>query len=183
MLYNNAAVDARLVGWDTTVPTGVSKRDHYEGFSEVVDLANQIIYERTLKFAATYMVCAANIVRILNFIPSFTAAPKGKVNGPYFAGSLNGIKVYVSPALKSGEFFFGVNGDDMMSSAAVYAPYMPVVPTQLLQYADGGTSQGWSTMYDLKMLNDRLLVKGSIVDNAMKYIAGSENAPIFTANV
>ena len=29
-----------------------------------------------------------------------------------------------------------------MSSVAVYAPYMPIVPTQLLQYADGGNSQG-----------------------------------------
>ena len=30
---------------------------------------------------------------------------------------------------------------------------MAIVPTQLLQYADGGTSQGWSTFYDLKALN------------------------------
>ena len=57
----------------------------------------------------------------------------------------------------------GVNGDDMMSSAAVYAPYMAIVPTQLLQYADGGTSQGWSTLYDLKLLNKDLLVAGEIL--------------------
>lgn len=52
----------------------------------------------------------------------------------------------------------------MMSSVAVYAPYMPVVPTQLLGYADGGMSQGWSTMYDLKVLNENLIVAGKIVD-------------------
>ena len=51
----------------------------------------------------------------------------------------------------------------MMSSAAVYAPYMAIVPTQLLQYADGGTSQGWSTLYDLKLLNKDLLVAGEIL--------------------
>ena len=39
---------------------------------------------------------------------------------------------------------------------------MAIVPTQLLQYADGGTSQGWSTLYDLKVLNANLLVKGKI---------------------
>ena len=39
---------------------------------------------------------------------------------------------------------------------------MPIVPTQLLQYADGGTSQGWSTLYDLKLLNKSLLVKGKV---------------------
>lgn len=41
---------------------------------------------------------------------------------------------------------------------------MPIVPTQLLGFADGGMSQGWSTLYDLKMLNPSLLVKGQIVD-------------------
>lgn len=39
---------------------------------------------------------------------------------------------------------------------------MPIVPTQLLGYADGGMSQGWSTMYDLKMLNANLLVAGRV---------------------
>ena len=50
----------------------------------------------------------------------------------------------------------------MMSSAAVYAPYMAVVPTQLLGYADGGMSQGWSTMYALEELNRSLLIAGKL---------------------
>lgn len=40
---------------------------------------------------------------------------------------------------------------------------MAIVPTQLLGFADGGMSQGFSTMYDLQMLNDRLLVAGEVV--------------------
>ena len=43
-------------------------------------------------------------------------------------------------------FVVGVNAGDFMSSAAVYAPYMPIVPTQLLGYADGSMSQGFSTL-------------------------------------
>ena len=39
---------------------------------------------------------------------------------------------------------------------------MPVVPTQLLGYADGAMSQGFSTLYDLKILNKSLLVSGRI---------------------
>lgn len=39
---------------------------------------------------------------------------------------------------------------------------MPIVPTQLLQYADGGTSQGFSTMYDLVVLNENLIVAGRV---------------------
>ena len=50
-----------------------------------------------------------------------------------------------------------------MSSAAVYAPYMAIVPTQLLGYADGSLSQGFSTLYGLEILNKNLLVKGKVV--------------------
>lgn len=110
------------------------------------------------------MVVASNIIPVLAFIDGWNAAPTGSINGPYFAGTLNGLKVYVSPAMAANRYIIGVNGDDMMSSVAVYAPYMPIVPTQLLQYADGGTSQGWSTLYDLKVLNDALIVAGEISD-------------------
>lgn len=50
----------------------------------------------------------------------------------------------------------------MQAAAGVYAPYMPVVPTQLLGFADGGMSQGWSTLYDAKILNADLLIKSAI---------------------
>ena len=40
---------------------------------------------------------------------------------------------------------------------------MTIVPTQLLQYADGGTTQGFSTMYDLQVLNKDLIVAGKVV--------------------
>ena len=112
--------------------------------------------------APNYMLCASNLLPVLTFIKGFQAAPAGKINGPYFAGTLNSLKVFVTPNIEAGKFVIGVNGDDFMSSVAVYAPYMAIVPTQLLQYADGGTSQGWSTLYDLRVLNDELIIAGKI---------------------
>ena len=110
------------------------------------------------------MIISSSVLPVLTFINGFTAAPAGQINGPYLAGTLNSLKVFVSPAMAAGDFCIGCNGTDMMSSVAVYAPYMAIIPTQLLQYADGGTSQGWSTMYDLKVLNKNLIVKGHITD-------------------
>lgn len=161
LLIDNAASDAELV-WSKTLPIGVSKSDHYQGFSEIVGIAAQKIYDATKRFNPNYMLCASNLIPVIQFIKGFTAAPSGQINGPYFAGTLNGLKIFVTPNITAGKFIVGVNGDDMMSSAAVYAPYMAVVPTQLLQYSDGGTNQGFSTMYDLKMLNTSLLIAGSI---------------------
>jgi hypothetical protein len=149
--------------FNKTLPVGVSKEDHYAGFTEIVEKASQIIYDRTKKFGANYMVCASNIKPVLSLVRGWKAASTGKINGPYFAGTLNGIKVYVSPAIDPGRFFLGFNGDDLTTSAAVYAPYMAIVPTQLLGQADGGMSQGFSTLYDLKLINAPLLVAGKIV--------------------
>lgn len=159
-----AAPTDRTLTWSKVLPIGISKAEHYEGFSEIVEMGKQIIYDRTKRFVPNYMLIASNILPMLSFINGWQAAPVSSINGPYLAGTLNGLKVFVTPNIAPGKFVMGVNGDDMMSSAAVYAVYMPIVPTQLLQYADGGTSQGFSTLYDFKILNANLLVAGQVVD-------------------
>lgn len=161
LLADNAAEDTDLE-WSRTLPVGVSKAEHYEGFAEMVAIAGAKIYEKTQRYEPNYMLIARDVLPILGFIKGFTAANASKVNGPYFAGTLNGVKVYVSPALEKGEYVLGVNDGDLNCSAAVYAPYMPIVPTQLLGHADGSMSQGFSTLYDLKILNKDLLVKGKV---------------------
>ena len=162
LLADNAEEDAELT-WSKTLPVGVSKAEHYEGFAEMVALAGAKIYNKTQRYQPNYMLISSSILPVLGFIKGFTAANVSKVNGPYFAGTLNGVKVYVSPALAEGEYVLGVNDGDLNCSAAVYAPYMPIVPTQLLGHADGSMSQGFSTLYDLKILNKDLLVKGKVV--------------------
>lgn len=161
LLVENAAYDAELE-WSKTLPVGVSKAEHYEGFAEILEIAKQKIYDATQKFAPNYAIVASNILPVLSVIKSWNAAPTGAINGPYFAGTINGLKVFVTPNIEAGTFVVGCNGNDLMSSAAVYAPYMAVVPTQLLGFADGGMSQGFSTMYALEMLNKNLLIKGHI---------------------
>lgn len=146
------------------LPVGVGIRDHYAGFAEVVYRASQHIYDATQKHSANYMICASDVLPVLQIVEGFKPASRAKINGPFFAGELMGIKVYVSPAVAKGKFVLGFNGDDLVTSAAVFAPYMAIVPTQLLGFADGAMSQGFSTLYDLKLLNKGLLVAGKIVD-------------------
>ena len=163
LLAESAPADATL-HFNKTCPTGVSKAEHYEGFSEVIEKASQVIYDRTGKHAANYMICSSSVKTMLPLMRGWKEASRGKIAGPYFAGTLNGLKVFVSPAIEAGKFICGFNGDDLATSAAVYAPYMAIVPTSLLQFADGGNSQGFSTLYDLKLLNPMLLVAGEVVE-------------------
>lgn len=167
MLYAEALKDAAAyesLTWSKTLPVGVSKFEHYNGFLEVVEDAKAIIYNRTKKFHPNFMVIAYDVLPVLRFVNGFTAVKNPKMNGPYKVGELDGMGIYVSPDLKSGDFFFGLNGSDMMSAAGVYAPYMAIVPTQLLGTPDGGLAQGFSTWYAKAILNGNLLVAGHIAD-------------------
>ena len=164
MLYEGAKSNKALTSWNKRQPIGVSKFDHFAGFLEVIEEAKSLIYKATGKYHPNYMVVAANCMQVIRFVPGFTPVKNAKMNGPYKVGELDGLNVYVSPRLGDWEFFFGLNGNDMMSSAGVYAPYMAIIPTQLLGTPDGGLAQGFSTYYAKALLNKNLLVAGKIVD-------------------
>lgn len=108
--------------FNKALPVGVNKRDHYEAFQENIDLAKIALYKRTQKYMPSYMLIAPDVLSVLHFIPGFKAASLANVAGPFMAGTLDGMKVFVSPALAEGECFLGINGNDMSTSAAVYAP-------------------------------------------------------------
>ena len=160
--FNEDGSKRECLEWSKILPIGVSKFEHYNGFLEVIEEAKAIIYNRTKKFHPNYMVIAADVLPVLRFVNGFSAVKNAKMNGPYKVGELDGLNIYVSPALEDGEFFLGLNGSDMMSSAGVYAPYMAIVPTQLLGTPDGGLAQGFSTWYAKALLNRNLLVYGKI---------------------
>ena len=80
------------------------------------------------------------------------------------------MKVIVSPALVDGKVcYLGVLGADGKTGVGVYAPYMAIVPTQLLGTPDGGLAQGFSTWYAKALLNKSLLVAGQITGESNSY--------------
>ena len=51
LLVDNAPADAELL-WSKTLPIGVSKSEHYEGFAEVIEIARQKIYDATKRLTS-----------------------------------------------------------------------------------------------------------------------------------
>lgn len=139
---NTSASEKALMAWDKTIPVGVSIAEYYESFAEKIGYASMIIYNRTKKFAANWIVIAADVLPIIQFLKGYQALPMQNICGAYQAGVYNGIKVFVSPTLASGDYVVGVLGNDGQTAAAVYAPFMPIVPTSLTGFADGGQTQG-----------------------------------------
>lgn len=169
MLYQAAKKETlpeelELTTFSKTLPLGVDMFRHYSSFLNTLSKARTIIYKRTKKFLPNYMVCAPDVLNVLEFVQGYKDTTPNKIYGPYKAGQLNGLAVYVSPLLADGEYFIGLNGSDMVSSAGVYAPYMAIVPTNLLGTPDGGLAQGFSTYYAKALVNPSLLVFGKIVD-------------------
>ena len=80
------------------------------------------------------------------------------------------MKVIVSPILGEKVCYLGVLGADGKTAVGIYAPYMPIVPTQLLGFADGRMSQGFSTLYDMKIINPLLLSKIEIKEGDNRFL-------------
>ena len=163
MLIDAASPVAGIEDFSKTLPVGVNLADHYAAFAAKLEEYKMALYDRTKKFVPNFMLVASDVMPVIQFVPGFQAATVSDINGPYFAGTLAGLKVFVTPNIDPGKMIFGVNQGAMQATAGIYAPYMPVVPTQLLGFADGGMSQGWSTMYDCKILNADLLISANIV--------------------
>ena len=119
MLHDAAAADENIADFSKTLGVGVSLADWYAGFAAKLEEYKMALYQKTKKFTPNFMVCAPDVMPVLQFVPGFQAAAVGDVNGPYFAGTVAGLKVFVTPNIDAGEFFLGVNQGAMQASAGV----------------------------------------------------------------
>ena len=133
-----------------------------EGFARKLEEAKAAVYKATGRFMPNWMIVSPDVMPILTFVKGFNASNNTVANGPYVAGTVAGMKVIVSPSIGVKACYLGVLGADGKTAVGVYAPYMPIVPTQLLGFADGRMSQGFSTLYDMKIINPLLLSKITI---------------------
>lgn len=165
LVAQNVPADAIVVWNDLQEGADFNGANYYslyaEGLARAIEQAKAKIYKKTQRFMPNWMLVGAEALAALTFVKGFDAAATTAVAGPYLAGTYGGMKVFVSPLLGK-ELILGVNGVDGKTSVGIYAPYMPLVPTQLLGFADGTMSQGFSTMYDMKILNASLLAKVEI---------------------
>lgn len=163
---DNMAGDADAdLKFNRTMRHGVSLAEHYASFAEMIEIGKQKIYDATKRYSPSFILIASDVLPVLNFVPGYK--PSGvSANGAYVAGTVNGLKVIVSPNIGAGRFVIGANEKTLECAPAILGTYMPIMPTQLLQGADGAFSRGYSTAYGLAALNKNLVVAGSVVREA-----------------
>lgn len=179
---------SELVTWVDANPDTISYSMRAEGFARAIEDAKMKVFVRTQKLTPTWMLVSPDIMPVLTFVPGFKGNSNAIAAGAYIAGDINGLKVICSPAVAYGSAYLGVLGSDGITATGVFAPYMPLVPTQLLGFADGTMTQGFSTLYDMKILNNLLVQKIAVnhtgtVGGLTVEVASSTTNPVYTMEV
>lgn len=135
-------------------PIGISLREHYMSILATFTAAGTNIQKATQKYRPNCAVVSPEFIEILTLCDGFKANEVKP--GPYFLGTLAGLKIYVSPQLENQAYVL-FNDNKFEASPAVFAPFMVCTPTMLLEMPDNAAMQGFATLYDLKPLNTALV--------------------------
>lgn len=163
--------------FNITPRTGVSLSQHCEGLSKVLNDGRKKVFATTQKFLPNWMLAGYDFISILPFVKDFKDSGNlDNANGPFYFGTVNGMKVYITPNMDSKQFVLGVKGNDLGTTAAVFAPFMAVAPTALLETPDGANTKGFSTVYAFEIVNKDLLIKGAITEDPQSIVVTAPNA-------
>lgn len=141
------------VTWNITAPTGVSLIDHYNSFPSALIEAGNKMYFDTKIASPNFYVVGEQASNVLESISRFKSAGAIDPKGPYLVGWIGEKPVYKSPSIDQDGFLCGFKGSSLFDSGYIYAPYMPIMTTQLLMDETFTGKQGFATSYGKRMTN------------------------------
>jgi hypothetical protein len=159
-----AGATAPATSFVKTVPNAVSTLDHYEGFVVKFNEASNNIFEETRFGTATWAVLGLEAATIVESLANRGFVASGQTaNGPHFIGTMGNYQIFKTPILSNrAGYVLGYKGESMFHAGMVYAPYMPIMTTDLLAFDNFNVSQGFATAYAKKLINGKLYSKGTI---------------------
>ena len=161
-LVQMAAAGPELT-WSKIPPHGVNVVDHYDSFWVRITEGAKIIFNATQRVQPNFIVCGSNVSAVLECMRNFDGTGASDAVGPHFIGTLGGrYKCYVVPLIDPDVFVLGYKGTNFLETGFIYAPYMPVLATDLLMPADFRGQQGYATSYGTKMINGKMYLRGRI---------------------
>lgn len=164
---HDMAVANRPVTFQRTQAVGVTVMEQSQDFLYTLEeAASEMELATGGKFRPTFIILgtlAAATVRTMRdiFTPVTTTTPGAKL-----IGKLGDLDVYSCPnqyALKPNEFVLGYKGNGFLDSGYVFAPYAPIIPTDLLMDDTFTGRRGWAAIQGKAKLNAQLYIKGKIV--------------------
>lgn len=153
---------AASTSFNATPAEGISLRDHNEGFYNTVIEGSNNIFQATRLATASFIIAGVGACNIIESLPRFK--PSGIANpvGPHLAGWLSDKPVYKNPFYPSDSYVLGYRGQGLFDAGYIYAPYMPIMSTQLIMDANFQGQKGFATSYAKKTVNSDMYSKGTI---------------------
>lgn len=152
------------LSWNRIPPTGVNILDHYDSFWVKLTEGAKTIFQATQRVQPNFIVCGTNVAAVMEVMRNFDGTGASDAVGPHFIGTLGGkYKVYVVPLMDEDTFVMGYKGSNFLETGYIYAPYMPILTTDILMPADFKGQQGYATSYGKKMVNSKMYLRGKIV--------------------
>lgn len=154
------------LNWGLNVQNGWIAQ-HYASFGSVLQAASAAITKVTKIFAGNRCFIGSALVPVVMACPGWKGVDtEGKI-GTQLIGTLGGIKVYYKQDMNDYTYVVFSKGQGTEFCVGLLGMYMAalpasIVPTQLLEYSDGLSEQGFYSLYDFKIINPALSVKGVV---------------------
>lgn len=164
----NAPTSDLVHSFSLTAPNGWVAQ-HYASFGAVLVSAQAAITKVTNIYAGNRCFIGTHLLPVVRAVPGFKAADvEGKI-GTQLVGSIGELKIYYKPDMDDRTFVVWAKGtgtEYCVGVLGIYLAMLPasIIPTQLLEFADGMNVQGFYSLYDYVHINPMLSVKGR-VDN------------------
>lgn len=140
---------------------------HYASFGSVLNAAQAAITKVTKIYAGNRCFIGSTLVPVVMAVPGWKAAStEGKI-GTQLIGSIGNLKVYFKPDMADYDYVVFAKGQGTELTVGLLGFYIAalpanIIPTQLLEFADGLNSQGFYSLYDYVPLNSMLSVKATV---------------------
>lgn len=140
---------------------------HFAAFGLVLNAAAAAITKVTNIYAGNRCFIGSALVPVVMGTPGFKAADTEGKLGTQLIGSIGNMKIYYKPDMDSYTYVVFSKGQGTELSVGVLGIYLAalpasIIPTQLLEFADGMNSQGFYSLYDYVHINPMLSVKGVV---------------------
>lgn len=154
------------LNWGLSVQNGWIAQ-HYASFGSVLQAAAAAITKVTKIFAGNRCFIGSALVPVVMACPGWKGVDtEGKI-GTQLIGTLGNMKIYYKQNMNDYQYVVfskGTGTEFCVGLLGMYMAALPasIVPTQLIEYADGLTEQGFYSLYDFKIINPMLSVKGTV---------------------
>lgn len=165
-IIENAPTSIYTLNWGLNVQAGWIAQ-HYASFGSVLAAAQAAITKVTKIFAGNRCFIGSALVPVVMACPGWKGVDTEGKLGTQLIGTLGNLKIYYKQDMDDYTYVVFAKGKGTEYCVGLLGMYMAalpasIVPTQLLEFADGLNEQGFYALYDFKIINPMLSVKGRV---------------------